>query len=69
LHVTEMLRELARERKHTVLVVTHDSRIFHLADRMVYIEDGRMVESPPNSQPQSHRRSPTGVTHDAEQSS
>jgi ABC-type lipoprotein export system ATPase subunit len=23
-------------------VVTHDSRIFHLADRMVHIEDGRI---------------------------
>ena len=56
LHVTEMLRELARERKHTVLVVTHDSRIFHLADRMVYIEDGRMVEALPEShrKPEAH---------------
>jgi putative ABC transport system ATP-binding protein len=38
--VTEMLRELARERGHTVVVVTHDNRIFHLADRIVHIEDG-----------------------------
>jgi putative ABC transport system ATP-binding protein len=39
-HVTEILRELARERGTTVVVVTHDNRIFHLADRIVYIEDG-----------------------------
>lgn len=40
--VTELLRELSREEGHTVVVVTHDSRIFHLADRMVHIEDGRI---------------------------
>jgi putative ABC transport system ATP-binding protein len=38
--VTEILRDLARERGHTVVVVTHDNRIFHLADRIVHIEDG-----------------------------
>jgi putative ABC transport system ATP-binding protein len=47
--VTEILRELARERQHTVLVVTHDSRIFHLADRIVHIEDGRILDAPPTS--------------------
>jgi putative ABC transport system ATP-binding protein len=40
--VTELLREVAKERGGTVVVVTHDSRIFHLADRIVHIEDGRM---------------------------
>lgn len=43
LSITEMLKELARERHHTVVVVTHDSRIFHLADRLVHLEDGRIV--------------------------
>jgi putative ABC transport system ATP-binding protein len=43
LRVTESLRELATRRGHTVVVVTHDSRIFHLADRIVRIEDGRVV--------------------------
>jgi putative ABC transport system ATP-binding protein len=42
--VTEILRELARERGTTVVVVTHDNRIFHLADRIVYIEDGLITE-------------------------
>ncbi|MBL9026486.1 MAG: ABC transporter ATP-binding protein [Myxococcales bacterium] len=41
--VTELLRELCRQRGHTVIVVTHDSRIFHLADRMVHIEDGQIT--------------------------
>lgn len=40
LNVTTLLRKLAKEQGRTVVVVTHDSRIFHLADRMVHIEDG-----------------------------
>jgi putative ABC transport system ATP-binding protein len=41
--VMTLLSDLARASKHTVLVVTHDSRIFHLSDRVVHIEDGRIV--------------------------
>jgi len=44
LQVTEMLKELARAHGSTVVVVTHDNRIFHLADRIVRIEDGRIQE-------------------------
>ena len=44
LAVTELLRSLAKEHGHTVVVVTHDSRIFHLADRIVHIEDGLIAE-------------------------
>ena len=40
--VTELLRTLAKEHGHTVIVVTHDNRIFNLADRIVHIEDGRI---------------------------
>jgi len=40
--VTSLLKRLASERGHTVIVVTHDNRIFHLADRVVHIEDGRL---------------------------
>jgi putative ABC transport system ATP-binding protein len=46
LAVTETLRGLAKERGHTVVVVTHDNRIFHLADRIVHIEDGLILEKP-----------------------
>lgn len=46
MQVTQLLRTLTRERGHTVMVVTHDNRIFHLADRTVHIEDGRMVSPP-----------------------
>ena len=41
--ISELLRELAKERGHTVIVVTHDNRIFHLADRIVHIEDGAIL--------------------------
>lgn len=44
--VTGLLKEMAREAGHTVVVVTHDNRIFHLADRIVHIEDGRIVDHP-----------------------
>jgi putative ABC transport system ATP-binding protein len=45
LAATTLLKELTREGGHTAVVVTHDSRIFHLADRVVYIDDGRIVET------------------------
>ncbi|MCK6551421.1 ABC transporter ATP-binding protein [Myxococcota bacterium] len=44
LQVTTLLTELAKKRGASVLVVSHDNRIFHLADRLVHIEDGRLVE-------------------------
>ncbi|MBX7193318.1 MAG: ABC transporter ATP-binding protein [Sandaracinaceae bacterium] len=44
--VTHLLKEMAREGGHTVVVVTHDNRIFHLADRIVHIEDGHIVDHP-----------------------
>jgi putative ABC transport system ATP-binding protein len=55
--VTELLREVCRERGDTVVVVTHDARIFHLADRIVHIEDGLIAGSePPPDAPRAHSR-------------
>jgi putative ABC transport system ATP-binding protein len=42
--ITATLRDLAKKEGHTVLVVTHDSRIVHLADRVIRIEDGLIEE-------------------------
>jgi putative ABC transport system ATP-binding protein len=39
-----LLRTLAAEAGCTVLMVTHDSRIFDFADRIVALEDGRIAE-------------------------
>ena len=46
--VIELLRELAHERGRAVVIVTHDSRARVFADRVVYIEDGRVQESSPD---------------------
>lgn len=40
-----MLRSLCRESGTTVIVVTHDSRIFSMADRILHVADGRLAES------------------------
>jgi putative ABC transport system ATP-binding protein len=44
--VMDLLTRLARERGTTVLVVTHDARIFSYADRVIAIEDGALREDP-----------------------
>jgi putative ABC transport system ATP-binding protein len=41
--VITLLRDLAKQHQKTVLTVTHDSRIFHLADRVLHMEDGRVL--------------------------
>jgi putative ABC transport system ATP-binding protein len=47
--VIELLRSLAKEEGCTVVMVTHDSRIMDIADRVVYVEDGTVsTECPPN---------------------
>ena len=43
LQVVSLLRNLARERRTTTLMVTHDNRILDLADRIITLEDGRLV--------------------------
>ena len=42
--VMETLTRLAHDGGHTVVVVTHDNRIFKFGDRIVRIEDGRITE-------------------------
>ena len=41
--VMKILAEIARERGHAVLIVTHDPRLLPFADRVVHIEDGRII--------------------------
>ena len=41
--VMKLLAEIARERGHAVLIVTHDPRLLPFADRVVHIEDGRII--------------------------
>jgi putative ABC transport system ATP-binding protein len=53
LAVMNILRERAKSPERAVLIVTHDSRIFHFADRIIEMSDGRIVKDgaappPPN---------------------
>ncbi len=41
--VVELMQHLAREQGCTILIVTHDNRIFHLADRIIKMEDGKLT--------------------------
>jgi putative ABC transport system ATP-binding protein len=47
--VMEMLRAVALKPGRAVIIVTHDNRIFPLADRILSMEDGRIVADGPAS--------------------
>jgi len=42
--VVQMLKTLGKERGTTTVMVTHDSRILEMADRIITLEDGRVVK-------------------------
>lgn len=42
--VVDRMRTLAKEHGTTILLVTHDNRILDVADRIVYLEDGRLAD-------------------------
>lgn len=44
--VVEMMQKLAKEQGCTILLVTHDNRILDIADRIIYMEDGRLSNNP-----------------------
>jgi putative ABC transport system ATP-binding protein len=48
--VATLIERLARERGASILLVTHDPRILGIADRIVAMEDGRIVDA------EKHRR-------------
>ena len=41
--VVELMQQLAREQGCTILIVTHDNRILDVADRIVELEDGKII--------------------------
>ncbi len=47
--VMQLLVEAARDSNRAVLVVTHDDRIYRYADRIVQIEDGRILADRPQT--------------------
>jgi putative ABC transport system ATP-binding protein len=44
--VVDILRHLTHRENRAVLVVTHDSALRRLADRILYMRDGRLADSP-----------------------
>ena len=56
--VMKLLTRLAHDRGVTLVVVTHDERIFPFADRILRLEEGRLVhpKSPPASGPGGFRQ-------------
>lgn len=44
--VMDILRSLAHDRGRSVVIVTHDNRMLGYADRIVHLEDGRIVPAP-----------------------
>lgn len=43
LAVMEILRDIASSKERAVLIVTHDNRIYHFADRILEMSDGRII--------------------------
>ena len=42
----ELMQKLAKEQNCTILLVTHDNRILDIADRILHMEDGRLMDQP-----------------------
>ena len=57
-NVMALLADLARDSSRAILAVTHDNRTLRYANRIVHIEDGRIVGE--ERQTPEHRRSGTG---------
>jgi putative ABC transport system ATP-binding protein len=52
--VVQLLRNLAKSRGVPILLVTHDPRILDIADRVVAMEDGRIVTAEADRNAASH---------------
>jgi putative ABC transport system ATP-binding protein len=42
--VVNLMQELAKQQGCAILMVTHDNRILDIADRIIHMEDGRLVQ-------------------------
>jgi len=54
--VVELLRQIARERGASVLLVTHDAEVAVLADRRHHVRDGKLEDRGPTPEPGGHSR-------------
>jgi len=46
--VLDLLAELNRELRKTIILVTHDPRIARRCDRTAFMKDGQLMDTPPN---------------------
>ena len=46
MHIMELLRQAAKERNTTLVIITHDNRILGYADRIAHMDDGRVIDTP-----------------------
>ena len=53
--IMTLLAQIAKDQSRGVLVVTHDPRILPFADRIVHIEDGRIVSEEPGERSKEQR--------------
>lgn len=44
--VVNLMQRLAQEQGCTILLVTHDNRILDIADRIIHMEDGKLMRNP-----------------------
>lgn len=42
-NIVQLMQQLAKEQGCTILIVTHDNRILDVADRIVELEDGKII--------------------------
>ncbi|QSJ16138.1 DevA family ABC transporter ATP-binding protein [Nostoc sp. UHCC 0702] len=42
--VVNLMQKLAKEQNCAILMVTHDNRVLDVADRIIYMEDGRLIK-------------------------
>ena len=47
--VMELLRKMTKEKGKTMIVVTHDNRIYEYGDRMAHMEDGKIIKIEENN--------------------
>jgi putative ABC transport system ATP-binding protein len=45
--VVNLMQKLAKEQGSTILLVTHDNRILDVGDRIVHLEDGKLINNRP----------------------
>ena len=50
----EILAKMAVHEDRAVLVVTHDNRLFEFAQRIAYMDDGRIVRVERSEKPNGH---------------